>query len=113
MAEQTIDPRKRIKPDSPAEIINLSAQLSEDKAKVRVSIELSRADTRPDLELRLFDAQGKEIRHSTIIECVGPGTDFTLHVHVKDPEFPLKVICQLSYLEDEISSEKSTVVKEG
>jgi hypothetical protein len=112
MTEQTIEPRKRAKPNLPAEISNLTARFSEDKTKVRVSIELSHADTNPDLDLRLIDAQGKEIRHSTIIECVGPGMDFTLHLHGKDLEFPLKVSCQLSYLDDEVSSEKSTIVEE-
>jgi hypothetical protein len=112
MSEQTIEPRKRTLPEHPVNIRSLAGELSEDKRKVRVSVELSRDDTRPDLDLVLADANGMEISHATIIENFGAGMDFTLHIRTSQVRFPLTLNCRLSYVDEEIASEMSVSLSE-
>lgn len=112
MGELKIEPRKRVLPEFPASISSLSGELSQDKRKVRVSVELSREDTRPDLDLSLSDSTKTEICHSTIIENFGARMDFTLHIREEGIQFPMVLKCQLSYLDDEIFSEKECFIPE-
>lgn len=113
MDELSLEPRKRVLPEHPAEITALSAELSEDMKKLRVSVELSRDDTRPDIELRLLDAKAAEISRATIVENFGPSANFTLHIRREDPALPLKLVCQLVYLDDLVQSERSVTITDG
>jgi hypothetical protein len=104
------EPRKRSLPEHPAAIQALHTELADDKTKVRLTVELTRDDTHPDLDLRLIDASGSEICRSTIIEVMGATTSFTLHIRKPGVKFPLTFNCQLSYVDDAIQSEKDILV---
>jgi hypothetical protein len=110
MNEIPLEPRKRSNPEHPAAIQSLCGELSEDRKRVRVAVELDRDDTRPDLDLRLIDAKGTELCHSTIIEILGTTMSFTLHIRKEGVVFPLTLDCQMSYVDDEIQSEKEMVI---
>lgn len=105
-----IEPRKRTMPEHPAKIATLAGEYCEDAQRVRVSLELSRDDTRPDLDLRLIDANGLELCHSTIIENFGATLNFTLHTRKEIIAFPLTLNCQISYVDDEIQSTKEVTI---
>jgi hypothetical protein len=106
----TVEPRKRFLPENPADISSLSAELSDDRRKVRVKVVLNRDDTRPDLDLKLIDAEDIELFHSTIIENIGAKVDFTLHIRKETITFPLLLICRISYVDEEIKSEKEVPI---
>jgi len=110
MNETMIEPRKRLIPEQPAIIKSLGGELCEDSRRVRVSVELSRDDTRPDVELRLIDANGNVLSHSTIIENIGAILNFTLHIRKETIAFPLTLNCQLNYVDEEIQSDKEVVI---
>jgi hypothetical protein len=112
MSDELIEPRQRSLPEHPAGIQALHTELCEDRSKVRVTVELTRDDTRPDLDLRLFDAVGAEICHSTIIEVMGAAMNFTLHIRKPGVKFPLRLNCQLSYIDDVIQAEKEITIPE-
>jgi hypothetical protein len=105
-----VEPRKRVLPEHPAGISTLSAELSEDRRKVRVSVELDRDDTHPDLDLILLDKTGAEVSHSTIIEVPTSEMTFTLHLRKESVEFPITLKCQLSYLNDEVQVHKEFLI---
>jgi hypothetical protein len=110
MSDEIIEPRKRSLPEHAAKIQSLVGDLSDDRRKVRVTVELSREDTKPDLELRLLDAEDIEVSHTTIIEAFGPSMSFTMHLRKEKVKFPLTLTCQMSYLDDVVESEKKVVI---
>lgn len=111
MNDLPLEPRKRTMPEHPAVIHNLIGELSEDRRKVRASIELDRDDTRPDLEFSLVDAYSAEISRATIIEVFGTSMSFTLHIRKENVRFPIRLICKLSYLDDQVDSEKEVTIE--
>ncbi len=113
MSNETIPERKRVLPDSPAEILQLDGQLSEDSRRVKVNVELSNGKTHPDLELILQDATGKELARTTILENFGPTLTFTMHIRLAEVGFPLSLTCRLSYLDDQVHSEKKITIKKA
>ena len=110
MNETMIEPRKRTMPEQPAKIKSLGGEFFEDSRRVRASLELSRDDTRPDLDLRLIDAEGIELCHATIIENIGATLIFTLHIRQESIIFPLTLNGRLSYMDGEIQSEKEVSI---
>jgi hypothetical protein len=104
--ETPIPERKRSKPETPAEISELNGTLSEDARRVKVRAKLSNGMTQPDLELILLDETGREIARTTILENFGQLLTFTMHIRQSDVKFPLSLTCQLSYLDNQIHSEK-------
>ncbi|MHC1740854.1 MAG: hypothetical protein AB9897_07065 [Anaerolineaceae bacterium] len=111
MSDSPIPERQRKLPDHPAVISQLDAVFSEDQRKVKVSVQLSSGDTHPDLELILKSADGLEICRTTIIENFGPSIAFTMHIRPAKVIPPLSVTCLLIYLDDQVYSEKETVVQ--
>jgi hypothetical protein len=102
----SVEPRKRSMPEHPADIVSLSAELSEDRCRVRTMVKLDRADTSPDLDFFLLEKNGEEICHSTIIEIPTADICFTLHIRKDDVEFPVTLKCLLSYLDNEVQAQK-------
>jgi hypothetical protein len=113
MNDEPIEPRKREIPINPASIANLIGELSDDERRVRITVELTRDDTRPDLDLHLNDATGIEISRSTILEVFGPSMVFTMHIRKTEPKFPLTLTCRLNYLDDTIQSEKEIIIEKA
>jgi hypothetical protein len=111
MSDTPIPERHRSMPENPAEISNLSGVLSEDQSRVVVTIELSNGSTHPDLDLTLFDADHSTLSHTTILENIGPRLVFTMHTRQTSVKFPLKVHCALTYLENQIFSEKEISIE--
>ncbi len=106
-----IEPRRRIMPEEPAMISSLRGTLSEDARKVLVILKLTHGSTRPDLELILTDSDGLEISRAFIIENYGENLEFTLHIRQEKVKFPLTLKCGLSYLDDEVFSEKAVQIE--
>jgi len=105
-----VEPRKRSMPEQPANIAALSAELSGDRRKVRVLVELDRDDTRPDLDLQITDAAGNELSHSTIIELISGTINFTLHIRDISYSNPMILTCRLYYIDDKCQSEKAITI---
>jgi hypothetical protein len=111
MSDITVPDRQRSLPENPAEISMLSGILSENQNRVAVMVELTNGVTHPDLELALYDADHSSLSKSLILENIGPQLAFTMHIRQKTVKFPLTIHCALSYVDDQISSEKEVVVE--
>jgi len=61
------------------QIDQLNAKLLPDRQRVRVTLVLNNAESRPTVELILLDKQQVEIAHSTIIGIFDRMISFTLH----------------------------------
>jgi hypothetical protein len=113
MNDLPLEPRKRSMPEHCASIKTLTGELSEDNRKARATVELDREDTHPDLEFILVDTDGAEISRATIIEVLGPSMTFTLHMRKENVRFPIRLICKLSYLDDQVDSEKEVTINKN
>lgn len=114
MSDETAVPeRKRSLPETPAEIAELSAALSEDARRVKVTAKLTNGATQPDLELILEDGAGKELSRTTILENFGLALNFTMHIRQVEAKFPLSLTCQLSYLDNQIYSERTIQIEKA
>lgn len=111
MTEEKIPERQRSLPENPAEITNLTGVLSQDQRRVQVTVVLSNGATHPDLELTLESATGQELSRTTILENFGPRLVFTMHIRQAQVQFPLRLNCKLSYLDDETYSAKEIQVE--
>jgi len=111
MDESLIPERHRSLPVDPAVVSQLTGALSQDHHKIQVTIELSNGFTRPDLELILFAASHQKIARTTVIENLGPRMVFTMHIRQPEGSFPLTLRCQLSYLDDQVFSEKEISIE--
>jgi len=110
MSEAQLPERKRTLPDEPASISQLNGILSEDCHKVKVTVELTNGATHPDLELTLTDADNVELSRTTILENFGPRMVFTMHIRQSQVKFPLKLWCELSYLDESAFSQAETLI---
>jgi hypothetical protein len=112
MSDEIIEPRKRTIPEHPARIVDLFGELTEDHSKVRVSLELDRGDTKPDINLSLIDKDGNEVSRADIIELFGESMAFTMHIRQKGPIFPLILVCRMSYVDDAVHDERKTEIRD-
>ena len=111
MSDISVPDRQRSLPENPAEISTLSGILSENQNRVAVMVELTNGLTHPDLELTLYDADHASLSKSLILENIGPQLVFTMHIRQKTVKFPLTIHCALSYVDDQIFSEKEAAVE--
>jgi hypothetical protein len=110
MSDLEVPERKRSLPENPAVIKELTGKLSEDQKKVQVTLELSNGSTHPDIALTLFDAEGKQLAHTTILENFGPRLTFTMHTRQNPAKMPLRLVGEVNYLDGQIFSEKAITI---
>ncbi len=67
---------------TPAEthITSLRAEPYPDRERVRVDLEITPFQTRPQIEVTLTDATGNEVASASIVEPMGWKLEFTLHL---------------------------------
>jgi len=110
MSNLEVPERKRTLPENPAEIKDLSGKLSEDRKRVLVTLELSNGSTHPDISLTLYDADGKQLAHTTILENFGPRLTFTMHTRRDPLMMPLKLVGEINYVDGQIFNQKGIII---
>jgi hypothetical protein len=68
-----------------------------DGLRVRVHVDITPFQKRPDLEATILDADGNEIANTLIIETLENRLVFTLHLHPDSPGKQLTLKAVLSY----------------
>lgn len=71
-----------------------------DGRRVRVYLEVTPFQKRPNGEISIINAKGQEMASVSIIETMDPKMEFTLHLRGAEPFGPYKVIASIFYLEE-------------
>lgn len=71
-----------------------------DGRRVRVYLEVTPFQKRPNGEISIINAKGQEMASVSIIETMDPKMEFTLHLRGAEPFGPYKVIAAIFYLEE-------------
>jgi hypothetical protein len=79
------DPNIQRLPPAETRLLDLQAEPDPDGKRLRVVIELTPFQKRPDIELRLTDVDGAEVAAASIIEPVGWKMELTLHIRTSNP----------------------------
>lgn len=79
------DPTDIPLPPEEVRIRQFRAEPWPDKRRVRVYLEVTPFQKRPNGELTIQDADGNEVASLTIIETIDPRMDLTVHLRVAEP----------------------------
>ena len=74
------DPNIQRSPPAGTRLLNLGAEPDPDGKRLRVTLEVTPFQQRPDIELSLTDSTGIEIATASIIEPVGWKLELNLHI---------------------------------
>jgi hypothetical protein len=87
-------------PPEETRITDLRAEPYPDGGRVRVNLEITPFQTRPHVDVTLFDADGDEVAAASLIEPITWKLEFTLHVRGKaDPAGGYRLEARLYYPE--------------
>ena len=79
-------------------ITSVRAEPYEDRGRVRVNIEVTPFQKRPNIDVTLYDSGGEEVATTSIVEPLSWKLEFTLHVRGKtDPAGAYKLEARLYY----------------
>lgn len=79
------DPNEVPLPPPEVRIRQLLAAPWPDNRRVRVVLELTPFQKRPNCEIRVLDDQNQEVANLSIVEAIDPKMEFTLHLRVAEP----------------------------
>jgi hypothetical protein len=97
------DPSAIPLPPDEVKIIELRADPWPDKQRIKVILEITPFQKRPNGEIRLLDAHGLQISSVNIIESIEAKMEITLHMRGATPEGDFTVSAMIYYLENPIS----------
>ena len=81
-------------------IAELRAEPYPDRLRVRVDMNITPFNTRPHIDVTLFDADGEEVATTSLIEPMTWNLEFTLHIRGKaDPAGGYRLEARLYYPE--------------
>ena len=103
------DPNDIPLPPEEVRIRNFRAEPWPDKRRVRVYLEITPFQKRPNGEIEICNAEGNEVASLTIIETIDPKMDLTVHLRVAEPAGSYTASAVIYYYEAEepVSSEGS------
>ena len=85
-------------PPEETHIINLHAEPYPDRGRVRVDMDITPFQTRPHVDVTLFDSDGEEVAATSFIEPLTWKLEFTLHIRGKaDPAGAYRLEARLYY----------------
>ena len=74
------DPNIDRRPPAETRLLNLRAEMGPDGKRMRINLELTPFQQKPDIELSLADSEGIEVASASIIEPVSWKLELTLHI---------------------------------
>jgi hypothetical protein len=85
-------------PPEEVRVTELRAEPYPDGGRVRVNLEITPFQTRPHVDVTLFDSEGNEVAETSLIEPMTWKLEFTLHVRGKaDPAGGYRLEARLYY----------------
>ena len=78
-------------------LLELKAQPYPDGRRLRVALELTPFQQRPDIELTLKDSSGEPAAAASIVEPAGWKLEVTLHIRAADPTGAYRLVASLAY----------------
>lgn len=104
------DPTAIPLPPSEVRITELRAELLPDKRRVRVFLEITPFQKRPNGEVRIDNARGEELASVSIIETMIHKMEFTLHLRGAELVPPYTLSAVISYLEEPPADKADTEI---
>lgn len=85
-------------PPEETRILSLRAEPWPDRARLRVNLDVTPFQTRPHIDVTLFDSDGSEVAATSFVEPLTWKLEFTLHVRGKpDPAGGYRLEARLYY----------------
>ncbi len=107
------DPSDIPLPPDEVRIRELRAEPYPDQRRVRVSLEITPFQQRPNCEIQISDENGYVVASLSIIESIDPKMDFTIHLKVGDPVGTFTVSSDIYYYEEEQTLDAPASKPEG
>jgi hypothetical protein len=91
-------------PPEEVRLRTLDASLRPDGVRVDVHLELTPFQERPNLELSLANAEGRDLASLSVVEAIDPKMDFTMHLRQPDTEGTYNLKVQVFYSDVEANA---------
>jgi hypothetical protein len=106
------DPTDIPLPPDEVRIRQFRAEPWPDGRRVRVCLEITPFQKRPNGELSIHDADGNEVASLTIIETIDPKMDLTVHLRVPEPAgaYTARAIIYYYEADESVSPAEGTVL---
>jgi hypothetical protein len=88
---------KDARPPAEMRILDLSAEPYSDGRRVRVLVSITPFIERPNLSIRMTDANGEEVSSASIIETMNTRMAFTLHIRAPQADGRYTLVAKLFY----------------
>lgn len=96
-----VDPSQIPLPPEEVRLRQVEIQPYPDGRRLRLDLELTPFQQRPNIEVLVTDRDGREVASTTVVEAVTPTMELTLHLRARDVSGPYQMRLQVVYLEDE------------
>ena len=106
------DPSAIPLPPNEVRIKELRAELWPDNRRVRITLEVSPFQRRPNGEVTITNPQGEEIASASIIESIVPRLEFTMHLRGENPPGEYRVAATIFYAVEAEGQETPAVEQE-
>lgn len=104
------DPTAVPLPPAEVRIRQLHAEPWQDRRRVRVTLEITPFQQRPNGEISISDAAGNEVSQVSFIETIDPRMEFTMHLRSQGTTGEYLVTAILYYEEPPSSQEETAVL---
>lgn len=78
------DPNENRVPPEDVRLREVKVAVQSNGGRVKIFLELTPFMKRPNIDVTISDASGKEVAHTNILETMVPKLEFTMHLH--EPE---------------------------
>ncbi len=96
-----VDPNHIPLPPEEVRLREVRIQPYPDGRRLRLDLELTPFQQRPNVEIVVTDRDGREVASTTVVEAVASAMELTLHLRARDASGPYHMRLQVVYLEDE------------
>ena len=108
------DPNEIPLPPDEVRIRELRIDPFPDNRRIRISLQITPFQTRPNIEILITNENEEESGSLTIIESINPKMEFTIHLKDDKPNGKYTVSSQIYYYEDDQNTEvKASQLEEG
>ena len=106
------DPSAIPLPPNEVRIKELRAELWPDNRRVRITLEVTPFQRRPNGEVSITNPQGEEVASASIIESIVPRLEFTMHLRGENPAGEYRVSATIFYAVEAESQEAPSAEQE-
>jgi len=106
------DPSAIPLPPNEVRIKELRAELWPDNRRVRITLEVTPFQRRPNGEVSITNPQGEEVASASIIESIVPRLEFTMHLRGENPVGEYRVSATIFYAVEAESQEAPSAEQE-